>query len=260
MNDTQEKARQPTEPLPSIDLDVDETLPPTQVPEEVHAHRATVESEPDDRSSGWYQDQIRTPPPLRMPPAAMTGAPRRQRSSCLLGFLVGLGLIISLVSLALSVFLVYSLLNVRQAAIDGLDLALDSLEKLEGQGFHYEYQYSDTLPIAVEIPVQQEMVFPFEGNFPINTTVQVPINAGALGTFVIDVPINTNVPVDVEVPIQISQTVAISTSIPVSLAVPIDVTANDPAIQGLIDDLRQWLLQLRQSFEAGAVLPQVGEQ
>lgn len=259
MNDTQENAGQPTEPLPSTDPDTEETLPPTPVPEEVRARQAAA-SEPGDRSSGWHQDEIRTPPPLRMPPAATAEPPRRQRPSCLLGFLVGLSLIVGLVSLALSVFLFYSLFNVRQAAISGLDLALDSLENLESQGFHYEYQFSDTLPVQVEIPVQQEMVIPFQGDFPINTTVRVPIDAGVLGTFVLDVPIDTNVPIDVEVPVQISQTVAISTSIPVSMAVPIDVTAEDPAIQGFLDGLRQWLLELRQSFGADAVLPLLGGQ
>jgi len=233
MNDTQNETSQPEETLPSIDADAEDT--------------------------SWYQDQIRTPQPLAMPPAAVEQAPRRQRPSCLLGFLVGLSLIVALVSLALNAFLLYSLMNVRQVAMNGLDVALGSLENLEGEGFHYEYQFNDVLPVAVEIPVQQEMVIPFEGNFPINTTVKVPINAGVLGSFVLDVPIDTSIPVDVEVPVQISQTVAISTSIPVSMTVPIDVTADDPAIRGFIDGLRQWLLELRQSFEVDVLAPLLGK-
>ncbi|MEJ2212008.1 MAG: hypothetical protein P8129_23655 [Anaerolineae bacterium] len=240
MNDTQTETTQPPEDWPRLDADA-EDMPRTESPEA--------------RPPGWYQDQIRTPEPLAMPPGNIGPAPVRQRPSCLFGFLVGLSLIVALVSLALNAFLLYALLDVRQAAMDGLDAGLNSLERLEGEGFHYEYSFQDTLPVAVEIPVQQEMIFPFKGNFPINTTIQVPINAGVLGTFVIDVPIDTNVPVDVEVPIQISQTVAVSTSIPLSMTVPIDVTADDPAIQGFIDGLRQWLLELRQSFDVDILSP-----
>lgn len=243
MNDTQNLTVQPEERLPSPEADTESSLPAQDT-------RAGA--------SGWYQDQIRTPQPLAVPPAGPGQAPRRQRPSCLFSFLLGLSLIVGLVSLALNVFLLYSLLNVRQAAMDGLDVALTSLESLEGEGFHYEYRYNDTLPVAVEIPVQQQMVIPFQGNFPINTTVKVPINAGVLGTFVLDVPIDTSVPVDVEVPVQISQTVAISTSLPLSLTVPIDVTAEDPAIQGFIDGLRQWLLELRESFEVNILSPLLG--
>jgi hypothetical protein len=243
MNDTETETTQ-TERLPRLDADT----------EDISRSESREDNPPE-----WYQDQIRTPQPLAMPPDSGQRAPRRQRPSCLFGFLLGLSLIVGLVSLALNAFLLYALLDVRQAAMDGLDAGLNSLEKLEGEGFHYEYSFHDTLPVAVEIPVQQEMNFPFKGNFPINTTIQVPINAGVLGTFVIDVPIDTNVPVDVEVPIQISQTVAISTSIPLSMTVPIDVTADDPAIQSFIDGLRQWLLELRQSFDVDILAPLLGE-
>jgi hypothetical protein len=243
MNDTQTETTQ-LESLPEVDASTEDL-----------SQTDSTEGSP----AAWYQDQIRTPQPLAMPPAGSQEAPRRQRPSCLFGFLLGLSLIVGLVSLALNAFLLYSLLDVRQVAIGGLDAALDSLESLEGEGFHYDYAYRDNLPVAVELPVQQEMVIPFQGNFPINTTVQVPINAGVLGTFVLDVPIDTNVPVDVEVPVQISQTVAISTSIPLSLTVPIDVTAEDPAIQSLIDGLRRWLLELRQSFDVDILAPLLGE-
>ena len=94
-----------------------------------------------------------------------------------------------------------------------------------------------------------------QGNFAVNTDVRVPIDAGVLGTFVLNVPIDTSVPLDVEVPVQISQTVAISTAIPVSLTVPIDIMAADPPIQDFFDSLRIWLLELRDSLEVRIPLP-----
>jgi hypothetical protein len=32
------------------------------------------------------------------------------------------------------------------------------------------------------------------------------------------------------------------------MSIPIDVQADDPVIQGTIDSLRQWLIELRDSF------------
>lgn len=267
MNENQEGPVLPTEALPRPEADAHDTLPPTRVPGPTSDRPRAAETAAGSPSSGWQplggrsaldQDQLVTPPPLQTPPAAKGQAAGRERPSCLLAFLVGLSLLVGLISLALTVLMAYALVNVRQATIDGLDVAITSLENLETNGFHYEYQFNDTLPVSVEIPVQQQLVVPFEGVFPINTTVKVPIEAGVLGTFVLDVPINTSVPVDVEVPVQISQTVAVSTSIPISLTVPFDVTAEDPAIQGFVAGLRVWLLELRESFEVEILAPLLG--
>jgi hypothetical protein len=224
VNDTPENLDQPEEP----------PLPPS-----------ADEAEPPDLG----QEQIVTPPPVTVPSTTAGRVPRRQPASCLLRLVVGLTFILGLASVALSGFLLYSLNTVRQAATSSLDAALDALEDLERQGFQYEYQFSDRLPIEVEIPVQQEMMIPIQEDFAIQTNVRVPIDAGVLGTFVLDVPIDTSIPLDLEVPVQISQTVAISTSIPLSLTVPIDIKADDPAIQQLFDNLQRWLLELRKSLE-----------
>lgn len=233
MNDTPENTDQPEEPSRRLRADEPEPAAP-------------------DR------EQIMPPPPITAAPAMAGPTPRRQRTSCLLRFLVILSLFLGLASLALSGFLLYSLNNARRVAIDSLEAALEALEGVESKGFHYEYQLSETLPIDVEIPVQQDMMIPVQGNFAVNTDVRVPIDAGVLGTFVLNVPIDTSVPLDVEVPVQISQTVPISTSIPVRLTVPIDITAEDPAVQQFIDSLRRWLLELRDSFDINALLPLTG--
>lgn len=210
---------------------------------------------PADELESAAPDQAHTAPPLSvtMPPPEPT--PRRQRTSCLLRLLVGLGLFLGIASLAVSGFLLYSLNNVRQAALSSLDAALGALDDLQSEGFHYEYQFSDTLPIAAEIPVQQEMTIPVQGNFAIETDVRVPIDAGVLGTFVLNVPIDTSIPLDVEVPVEISQTVAISTNLPLSLTVPIEIRADDPPVQQSIESLRRWLEDLRDSFKMNALLP-----
>jgi type II secretory pathway pseudopilin PulG len=229
VNDTPENTDQPTAPSPPLHADDPEPLAPSS-------------------------EQAVPPPPVTMLPAAEGPAPPRQSASCLLRSVVSLVLILAVASLVLNGFLLYSLNNVRQAAMHSLDAALAALEGLESKGLHYAYPFSDTLPIAVEIPVKQEMMIPIQEDFAINTEIKVPIDAGILGTFVLNVPINTSIPLDVEVPVQISQTVLISTSLPLSLTVPIDIRAEDPPVQRFIDTLRRWLQELRDSFEINVPL------
>jgi len=173
--------------------------------------------------------------------------------------LVGIALVLSLASLALSVAMINSLSNAQRTAVQGLDSAISALDNLEGEGFHYEYRFERTIPVSSSIPIQQEMVIPFSGAFPINTTVQVPIDAGILGRFMVDVPINTSVQVDTEVPISVDQTFDISTTIPVSMVIPIDVRPGDPAVQDGLSKLRAWLVDLRESLATGLRFPLPGE-
>ena len=162
--------------------------------------------------------------------------------------LMRLCLVISLLSLALSAFLLYSLFHVRQTAKEGLDAAVGALDSLRDEGFQYEYPFNQEIPISADIPVRQELVFPIAGTFPINTTVEVPINAGMLGTFVVEVPINTSVEVRTSVPIRVDERFHIETSIPVSMTIPIDIEPNDPRMQKLLDGVREWIERIRESI------------
>lgn len=208
------------------------------------------------------EEEIVTPVPHTHVPVVIDASPERPpapRSAGLLGVLVGISLVISLAALALSVAMISALSNVQRTAVEGLDAAISALDDLEGDGFHYEYHFERTIPVSSSIPIRQEMVIPFSGDFPINTTVEVPIDAGILGSFVVDVPINTNVQVDTEVPINIDQTFDISTTIPVSMVIPIDVRTDDPAVQGGISRLRDWLVALRESLDTGLRFPLPGD-
>ncbi|MGD2206634.1 MAG: hypothetical protein PVH17_07635 [Anaerolineae bacterium] len=149
--------------------------------------------------------------------------------------------------------LIYNLMSVRQTAIQGLDQAIDAVDKLAGKGFHYEYHFQQTIPFSGDIPFKQDLVFPFEGDIPIKTTVQVPIDAGVLGKFVLDVPIDTTIHVDLEVPVQVDQTIHVDTEIPIDMTIPIDVQPNDPAIQDILNQARTWLVQVKESF-SGSLL------
>ena len=162
--------------------------------------------------------------------------------------LISLCLVISLLSLALSAFMIYSLFRVRQTAVEGLDAAMDALDSLSQEGFQYEYPFNQELPISADIPIQQDFVFPVAGTFPINTTIEVPINAGMLGTFVVEVPIDTSVEVRTSVPIHLDESFHIDASIPVSMTVPIDIEPGDPEMEKLLNGVREWLERIRDSI------------
>ena len=170
------------------------------------------------------------------------------RSLRALRFMVGLCLIISLLSLALSVFMLYSLFSVRQTAVEGLDAAIEALDSFGGQGFHYEYPLNQEIPISADIPIKQELNFPVEGTFPINTTVEVPIDAGILGTFAVEIPINTSIDVKTSVPIRVDESFHIETSIPISMTIPIEIQPDDPGMQKLLKGIREWIEQIRESM------------
>jgi hypothetical protein len=198
--------------------------------------------------AGVNQDEIPTPVPVVVPREELGLGPRPQRSSKVLWVAVVLSLIISITSLILNGILLYRLISVRQTVSEGLDAAIAALDGLGGEGFHYEYHFDETIPFSGDIPVQQDIVFPFKGDIPINTTVQVPINAGVLGQFTLDVPIDTNFNVDIEVPVSVDQTIHVDTEVPLDMVIPIDVQPDDPLVQNLIDQVRGWLIELRDSF------------
>lgn len=172
-------------------------------------------------------------------------SPRSWRT---LRFMVGLCLIFSLLSLALSAIMLYSLFSVRQTAVEELDAALEALDSLGRQGFHYEYPLNQEIPVAADIPINQELVFPVEGTVPINTTFEVPIDAGILGTFAVEVPVDTSIHVRTTVPIHVNESFYIETTIPVSMTVPIDIQPDDPGMQKLLNGVRDLLERLRGSI------------
>jgi hypothetical protein len=256
MNNTMKRYMTMSGPPSRTDADLEDTRPPTALPDRFRAVRfedADDTLPPTSNLPMPNQDEIVTPPPFSRQPFGTEVTPPPRRASNLLRFLVALALILSLISLALNIVLILALLNVRQVAVEGVDTALNSLDNLGEDGFHYEYEFNQDFPISTDIPVQQEMIFPFEGDFPINTTVEVPINAGVLGTFVVEVPIDTSIYVSTQVPVSINETFHVSTSVPISMTIPIDVQLDDPAIQSTLDGLRQWLTELRQAFAADLV-------
>lgn len=194
------------------------------------------------------QDDIVTPVPFMGRSMAAPSGDRPARAPRSLRLVLGLCLVISLLSLALSGFLFFSLLRVRHTVNQGLDAAIQAIDSFDREGLQYEYRFERTVPVSASIPIEQDLAFPFRGEIPINTTVQVPINVGFLGTFNVKIPINTSVAVDTSVPVKVNQRFEVSTTVPISMTIPVDVQPDDPAVQDLLNQVRSWLVQLQQSF------------
>jgi hypothetical protein len=246
METTEDRHTSDTQPIRRRDWSRSSATDNSSVETELQPPNASQKGEPNEGT--WTQDRIPTPVPLDAPGERGETRSGRGRSSCAQWAALGLCLLISLASLALNVVLITNLLAVRQTFSVTVDQAIASLDTMELNGFRYEYHLQQTIPFSGDIPFQQDMVFPFQGNVPINTTVRVPIDAGILGKFTIDVPINTSIPIDIEVPIHVDQTFHVETEIPIDMIVPIEISPDDPAVQKLIDGLREWLIALRESL------------
>jgi hypothetical protein len=233
------------EELDSLDGDA-ETLPAEVHVPEPDASPADTVAVPIQEEA-WREDEIDTPPPMPLPADVSHAKPRRGGVSCALRAAIGICIVISLLSLALNAFLIYRLMDVQRKATAGLNEAISALEDVGKNGFQYEFHFENTIPFSGDIPFKQDIVFPFEGEIPFNTTVRVPIDVGLIQTEV-EVPVDTSVYVSTSVPIHVDETIHVDTEIPVSLTIPIDIEPGDPAIQELVNPIREWLLELMELF------------
>jgi hypothetical protein len=153
--------------------------------------------------------------------------------------------LIALISLTVNVVLVARLLTIRNGIASTLTSASRSLDNLNWQGIAFDVPISQTINFEGDAPINQDIVFPFKGNFPVDTTVSIPIDLGALGKQTVNVPVKTTVPVDVNVPIHVEQTVHIKTQVPVRATVPIRLGPNDPLLKSLLTEIRAALENIR---------------
>ena len=195
-----------------------------------------------------------TRPPPGVTPGAALASPampalvRLERSVKVLWLATVLVGLLALASLAVNAVLVARLLLIRNQVSEALTGASRSLDNLAGQTIAFDFPISQTVNLETDVPLKQDITFPFKGNFPINTTVSASINLGPLGTQVINVPVNTTVPVDVSVPIRVDQTFHVKTQVPVQMKVPIRLSPNDPPFKEWLAQAREWLQGLRKSL------------
>ena len=162
-------------------------------------------------------------------------------------------LLIAGLSLAFNLYLLSQLTQFRAAALAVVDGGSALIEDAEQHGLAVDVSISKTIAIERDWPLKLNLDWPLKVDVPINTTVHVPIDLGALGTRVIDIPINTVVPISVVVPIRLDRSFYISLSVPLSLTVPIRLAPDQPPLDHWLPLLRERLLKVRQQLDGEAV-------
>ncbi|HDD24369.1 MAG TPA: hypothetical protein ENF52_02920 [Chloroflexi bacterium] len=157
----------------------------------------------------------------------------------------------ALVSLLLNAVILFGLLRARRiamdaqvAAVEGIADVRQMLTSIGDDTFTYTFHIQEKIPVAASIPFEETLTVPINTTVPIDTVVIIPINAGPLGTFDVDVPIRTVIPIDLEVTVPISQTVDIATTVPLDFAVPVEIRLDETPLIGYLDELDQGLAQM----------------
>ncbi len=171
-----------------------------------------------------------------------------RRSVRILGGMTVLVTALALLSLAANFLLITKLLQIRSGMAATLENASHSLDNLSGQTVAFDVPISQTVNFEGDVPIKQDLKFPFKADVPVNTTVSVPINLGPLGTESINIPVNTTIPVDITVPVHVEQTVHVQTQLPVRVTFPVRLSTNDPPLKDWIAQARAWLDMVRRSL------------
>ncbi len=161
--------------------------------------------------------------------------------------LAAVAIIIAALSLGLNAFLLISLNNARQANRQMVDRVIVALDQAATGNFHYNYHIKQTVPFDVQVPIKQDLLFPFKGTIPISTTFPLRM-ATPLGGVDLNIPINTTFPVDVQVPLKVDQTFPVKMDVPLDMDVPIDLRLDQPPFDALMRDVRAWLVEVRDSM------------
>ena len=142
--------------------------------------------------------------------------------------------IISGLSLALNLFVLYILFTVRQQASVAFTQAADALGTIQGGDIEYLVKIDEQVPIALDVPVKFTVTIPIEKTLPINTLVNVPVEIPLIGPRTISIPIQTTIPIKFDVEVPIDETVPVNADIPVHFAVPVRIKiADTPFGEGL---------------------------
>ena len=151
------------------------------------------------------------------------------------------------VSLLVHALTVAQLLRVRGTLRSELAQAADRVAEAKTQQVSYDLPIDQQLPINIDVPIKRSMDVPINTEIRIKQNVTLPIDT-VLGKFDLPIPIDATVPISTSVPIAFDQTVNISTTVPIRLAVPVRLDLGSDQLAPYLDQLRQRLLELRDSL------------
>lgn len=144
-------------------------------------------------------------------------------------------LAVALVSLAANAFLVSRLRHPERIAAPAVGRVLDRLGDSDAR-IRYEVRVPAGTPLHFDVPFEQTYRVRLNANFPINTTIGVPLR-GPLGTYTVRLPIRTNIPVKTDMPVHLRDTFRIRTQTQTEYVIPLEIRVRDLPL----DELRKSL-------------------
>lgn len=162
---------------------------------------------------------------------------------------------VALLSLALNIGLIVSLLNVRRQAGEALQAAAQSLGRLRASTLTYTFEIEESVPVQVTVPINEQITVPIDTQLPINTFVDVPVELPLIGSRTISLPIETVIPVKFETSFPVDLTVPISASVPVVLDVPIQIQVADTPFDASLAEAETFLKRFAGDLGVPSVTP-----
>jgi len=151
--------------------------------------------------------------------------------------------LVALLSLAVNVWLIRTLLIVRRQAGGAADRAAQAIGALRNSSIDYTVSVEQDVPVSLILQVNTTVHVPIHTQLPINTQVTVPLET-PLGQIPLAFPVQTIVPVNLDPEVPINATVPVSTIVPVALEVPIHLALSDTAFGQSLSDAQGYLERL----------------
>lgn len=150
-------------------------------------------------------------------------------------------------SLLLHALTITRLFALRNTLVGQIDRLAGGIERAKQGQLRYQLPIDQQLPIELAVPIRQTLAVPIKTSVRIQQTITLPIET-PLGSFNVPVPIDASIPVDTSVPIALDQSIPISATVPIRLDLPIQIDLGAGPAAGLLDQLRERLIELRDAL------------
>ena len=179
-----------------------------------------------------------------------------------LKFTLVLLFVLVLVSIGISLFLLWQLVQLRQQAMDTinrlepqLEIAFDQtdtrLEEFQQSTLTFNVEVDEMIPVRADVPFNETVEIPVQITIPIEESFETIITLNALGAEIpvpVVVPVVMEFPIDEVVTVTISRTIPISTSVPLSLAMPVQIDVGETELAPYLQELRQGLDAMKETI------------
>ena len=150
-------------------------------------------------------------------------------------------------SLLLHALTVSQLLRVRGTLRNEIAQLAERVSAAKTSQVRYDLPIDQQLPINIDVPIKRSLNVPINTEVRIKQDISLPVDT-VLGKFDLPIPIDATIPISTTVPIAFDQTIAISATVPIKLNVPVQVDLGSDQLAPVLDQLRQKLLELRDSL------------